>query len=406
MARRRARRPRGARGGARGGGRRARAGARARATAMSSSWPSTGMTPGTRSTGDDDVAGGGDHGGATRAAEQRVRPRRQSASGSWASAGPSRTSGRAGTGRWPGPGASSRRRVCRPGPSRRIRGRPSARKSADKSRLVAFGVDVRPGGSAPCGAGALPSFARRGPPGSLHPWSRPARRGACSKPRCRRPGAGPRAAPRAVDRDRRRSLVALAWASRRSLRDRAGPTPSIEVDGAGRATPASSAEAALGAAVPRPSAGLLVVEVGGAVAQPGVYRLPAGCAGRRRDRRRRAGTGRGSTRRSRTGSSNLAAPLHDGDEVRVPGPRRGAAPTPGGGGDRRRLDAAAPARSTSTTRRPRSSTRCPGSGRRRRPRSSPPARSSRSRRSTTSPTRKVVGAATLEKIRALVTVGP
>jgi competence protein ComEA len=69
-----------------------------------------------------------------------------------------------------------------------------------------------------------------------------------------------------------------------------------------------------------------VVHVAGAVARPGVYRLPAGS--RVTDAVRRAGGFRHGANRD---AINLAARLTDGQQVVVPGP--GSAPTAVGGGE-------------------------------------------------------------------------
>lgn len=188
------------------------------------------------------------------------------------------------------------------------------------------------------------------------------------------------------------------------------PDPSIEVDGA-VGDQASSAESGPGAASFAPSTGTLVVEVGGAVVRPGVYELPAGS--RIGDAVSAAG---GFGPRVDAGLAdrqlNLAAPLHDGDEVHVPvrgeavgGPGAGGAGHGAGtasGGDA--PGASGPIDLNRATAEELDT--LPGIG----PVTAAKVIAAREERPFASiddlATRKVLGAATLEKVRALVTVGP
>jgi competence protein ComEA len=106
----------------------------------------------------------------------------------------------------------------------------------------------------------------------------------------------------------------------------------------GRILPGSSAPApelapvvSVGAGAPaslgEPVRGPVVVDVVGAVRRPGVYRLPAGS--RARDAVRRAG---GARKRADLESVNLATPLADGEQVRVPLLPPAAAATAAGSG--------------------------------------------------------------------------
>lgn len=200
----------------------------------------------------------------------------------------------------------------------------------------------------------------------------------------------------------------------------ARPEPVIGVDGAGNMVagslaqggppPTDPATAAVEAASP------VVVEVGGAVARPGVYRLPAGS--RVADAIAAAG-GFGSRVdvEAADRALNLAALVRDGDEIHVPA--RGEAPASavaGGGSDSGGAGSGAGGatgggatggglidlnRATAEQ-----LDTLPGVG----PATAAKIIAAREERPFASledvGARKVVGAATLAKIRALVTVGP
>jgi len=198
------------------------------------------------------------------------------------------------------------------------------------------------------------------------------------------------------------------------------PDAGVVVDGAEQpsaagigtdATTRAAADGSVGSARPAASAGSeLVVEVGGAVQRPGVYHLPGGA--RVGDAIEAAG---GYAARIDAALAdrqlNLAAPLHDGEEVHVPArgeqaasggapganAGRGSATTSGGAAAGPIDLNAATAEQLDTL---------PGIG----PVTAAKIVAARDAQRFASVdelgTRKVVGAATLAKIRPLVTVGP
>jgi competence protein ComEA len=187
--------------------------------------------------------------------------------------------------------------------------------------------------------------------------------------------------------------------------------PLIGVDGAAP----YAAAAALGAASDLPSAPAgaagttddVVVDVAGAVAHPGVYRLPAGS--RIGDAVAAAGGFAGTVDAARADRElNLAALVHDGDKVRVPlrgePPGSGSAAPAATGGGSGGAAASAPIDLNHATAEELDT--LPGVG----PATAAKIIAAREQQPFASVddlvTRKVVGAATLEKLRQLVTVGP
>ncbi len=148
----------------------------------------------------------------------------------------------------------------------------------------------------------------------------------------------------------------------------------------------------------------LVVEVGGAVAQPGVYRLPAGS--RVGDAITAAG---GYAPRIDAAAAdrqlNLAAPLRDGEEVHVPARGENAAGSAGEAADAGAAGGSGGLIDVNTASAEQLDT-LPGVG----PATAAKIIAAREEQRFASVddlrSRKVVGEATLEKIRSLVTAGP
>jgi competence protein ComEA len=243
----------------------------------------------------------------------------------------------------------------------------------------------------------------------VEPSSAPWRVLETTEPAPRDPTSGPRGRPWIAIAA---ALVAIAIVGVAALAA-AQPQPVIGIDGAAdlgagaieAGWPRSTASGSGSLGSPGPD---VVVEVGGAVARPGVYRLAPGA--RICDAVAAAG-GYGPSvdvgEAERT--LNLAAPVRDGDKIHVPvrgeaSPSQGPATTGGasgdgaGTGDGGVIDVnRATAEQLDTL---------PGVG----PATAAKIIAAREERPFTSVdelgSRKVVGAATLAKIRALVTVGP
>lgn len=193
------------------------------------------------------------------------------------------------------------------------------------------------------------------------------------------------------------AVVAVAVAAGALLVTAQGP-PTIGVEGAVLLASAESGESA--SDVPDAE---LVVDVGGAVLRPGLYRLAAGS--RVADAISAAGGfGAGVDAAAVDALLNLAAPLRDGEQVRVP--IRGESPPAAGGTDDMGTagDAKGPVNLNSAT--AEALDTLPGVG----PATIAKIIAAREERPFGSVDelleRKVLGAATLEKLRPLVAVGP
>jgi competence protein ComEA len=186
----------------------------------------------------------------------------------------------------------------------------------------------------------------------------------------------------------------------------ARPEAGVEIDGAVDVDAGSVAQGGPGAAGPAATAEDVVVEVGGAVVRPGVYRLPPGS--RVQDAITAAGGfGPRVDAAEADRGLNLAAPVRDGDEIHVPARGEVALASPGAAGDGAGGGSGggsgpvdmnhATAEQLDTL---------PGVG----PATAAKIIAAREEQPFASidelGVRKVVGPATLEKIRPLVTVGP
>lgn len=180
--------------------------------------------------------------------------------------------------------------------------------------------------------------------------------------------------------------------------------PVIGVDGAATMDAGSAGQGGTWSADPAPRAAELVVDVGGAVLRPGVYRLPAGS--RVGDAIGAAGGYSPSVDAARADAQlNLAAPVSDGEQVRVPvrGETAGSGGGAGGAGGENAVPGGLVDLNTASAD---ALDTLPGVG----PATAAKIIAAREEQPFASVddllARKVLGPATLEKLRPLVTTGP